>query len=138
MVRTEIYLLLSIYYLLPGLLNERTLNALRNTEIQSLSLVASLRDENGLNMSGMESLRGECELIVYFVHNFFLMLKQLVFSLPNSFLFLSELSFNGIPLDDFDLVHIHHLPRLSTLRLNCTGIGNEASVESPCSTLRSR
>jgi hypothetical protein len=54
-----------------------------------------------------------------------------VFSKPHSFLFLSELSLSGTRVHDIDVVHIHHLPRLVTLIMNNTGIGNEASV-SPC------
>ncbi|TFK34572.1 hypothetical protein BDQ12DRAFT_613296, partial [Crucibulum laeve] len=42
------------------------------------------------------------------------------------FLFLSELSFTGTLIEDFDIVHIHHLSALSVLFLNNTGIGNEA------------
>ncbi|EDR04131.1 uncharacterized protein LACBIDRAFT_331008 [Laccaria bicolor S238N-H82] len=45
---------------------------------------------------------------------------------PNTFLSLTELSFSGTRVHDFDLIHIHHLPKLSILFLNNTGIGNEA------------
>lgn len=51
-----------------------------------------------------------------------------VFSKPNSFPFLSELSFSGTRISDFDITHIQHLPKLSTLLLNNTGISNEAYV----------
>jgi hypothetical protein len=51
-----------------------------------------------------------------------------VFSTPNSFFFLSELSLCETSIHDSDLAHIHHLPKLATLRLDNTGIGNEASV----------
>lgn len=51
-----------------------------------------------------------------------------VFSKPHSFLFLTELSFSATRVQDADIVHIHHLPRLVTLLLNNTGIGNEGSV----------
>ncbi|KIJ94986.1 hypothetical protein K443DRAFT_109529, partial [Laccaria amethystina LaAM-08-1] len=44
----------------------------------------------------------------------------------NTFLSLTELSFSGTRVHDFDLIHIHHLPKLSVLFLNNTGIGNEA------------
>ena len=47
---------------------------------------------------------------------------------PNSFLSLTELSFSGIRIHDLDLIHIRHLPKLSVLFLNNTGIGNEAYV----------
>ncbi len=49
-----------------------------------------------------------------------------VFSRPNSFIFLTQLSFSGSQIQDFDLVHIQHLPRLSVLYLDNTRIGNEA------------
>ena len=51
---------------------------------------------------------------------------EVVFSKPNSFLFLSELSLSDASLQDFDMTYIHHLPRLSHLWLSNTGIGNEA------------
>lgn len=50
------------------------------------------------------------------------------FQKPNSFLFVSEISLSGASLQDFDVVSIHHLPRLSILWLNNTGIGTEAFV----------
>jgi len=40
----------------------------------------------------------------------------------------SEISLSDTPLQDFDIVSIHHLPRLSVLWLNNTGIGTEAFV----------
>lgn len=49
-----------------------------------------------------------------------------VFSKPNSFLHLSQLAFSRTPIDDSDLVHIQHLPRLEHLGLEDTCIGNEA------------
>lgn len=50
------------------------------------------------------------------------------FQKPNSFLFVSEISLSDTPLQDFDVVSIHHLPRLSVLWLNNTEIGTEAFV----------
>jgi len=41
-----------------GLLNARVLQAFRASEIRSLSLSASLIDQDGLNISGSDSLRG--------------------------------------------------------------------------------
>ncbi|KAJ7058613.1 hypothetical protein C8F01DRAFT_1255760 [Mycena amicta] len=67
-----------------------------------------MNDEDGMNIAGKSLLS--------------------VFSKPNSFLFLSELSFNGTRMQDIDLVHIHHLPWLMTLLLNNTGISNEGPV----------
>ncbi|KAJ7651061.1 hypothetical protein FB45DRAFT_1018418 [Roridomyces roridus] len=89
-----------------GLLNMRVMKILRTSEIWKLTLRESLEDEDGLNLGGKDLMT--------------------VFSKPNSFLFLAELSFNGVRVEDFDLFHIQHLPRLITLSLNNTGIGNEA------------
>lgn len=89
-----------------GLLNSRVISILRTSEIRRLSLGDSLADEDGLNIDGRDVFS--------------------VFSKPNSFLFLSFLSLSGTLVHDFDLVHIQHLPRLSTVLLNNTGIGNEA------------
>ncbi|TRM68547.1 hypothetical protein BD626DRAFT_118050 [Schizophyllum amplum] len=89
-----------------GLLNPAILSILRTSELRSLSLTASLLDEDGLNLAGQDIFP--------------------VFSKPNSFLFLTELIFAGTPLHDFDFTHIHHLPRLAMLSLDNTGIGNEA------------
>ncbi|KAF8650024.1 hypothetical protein AX16_005462 [Volvariella volvacea WC 439] len=88
-----------------GHLNENVLSILRTSEITSLHLTPSLIDQAGLNVSGPEILA--------------------VFGKPNSFLFLSKLNMSGTPLQDYDLKHIHHLPRLSALLLSSTGIGNE-------------
>ncbi|KAF7290065.1 hypothetical protein HMN09_01311600 [Mycena chlorophos] len=88
-----------------GLLGPQVLAILRTSEIWRLLLTESMNDAQGLNIGGRSILPN--------------------FSKPNSFLFLQELSFNGTPVQDIDLVHIHHLPRLVTLLLNGTGIGNE-------------
>lgn len=53
----------------------------------------------------------------------------LVLAKPNSFQCLTELDISEVPINDFDLTHVHHLPRLTTLVLNNTGIGNEACVD---------
>jgi hypothetical protein len=45
---------------------------------------------------------------------------------PCSFQCLTELNLSEVSLQDLDLIHVHHLPRLSTLLLNETGIGPEA------------
>ncbi|KAI0926360.1 hypothetical protein AcV5_008846 [Taiwanofungus camphoratus] len=76
------------------------------SEVEALDLTASLMDEEGLNLGARDLLH--------------------VFAKPNSFLFLAELSLSGARLRDFDLTHIHHLPRLARLWLSNTGIGNEA------------
>ncbi|KAK7017350.1 hypothetical protein R3P38DRAFT_2635246 [Favolaschia claudopus] len=89
-----------------GLLNVRILAFLRTSEIWRLKMTDSFDDEDGLNLGSKDILT--------------------VFSKPHSFLFLTELSFSGTRVQDPDIVHIHHLPRLVTLCLNNTGIGNEA------------
>ncbi|KAF6741421.1 hypothetical protein DFP72DRAFT_1083998 [Ephemerocybe angulata] len=33
--------------------------------------------------------------------------------------------FSGTPIEDFDLIFLHHLPKLLALDLNDTGVGNE-------------
>ena len=109
-----------------GLLNVRVLDMLRTSEIRSLSLTASLLDEDGLNMSGRDMLPGKLLVPYSFPPP---LICHSVFGKPNSFLFLSELSFCDTSVEDFDLVHIHHLPRLATLLLTNTGIGNEAYVQ---------
>lgn len=55
-------------------------------------------------------------------------LQSLVFSKPNSFVFVSYIAIDNSPIADFDIVHIHHLSRLSVLSLCNTDIGNEAFV----------
>jgi hypothetical protein len=109
-----------------GLINEHVLNLFRSSEIRSLDLTASLADEGGLNMSGGDTLRGNW---LYSAQSApAAMPVFLVFSAPNSFLFLTNLSFAGTPLCDSDLAYIHHLPKLAYLNLDRTDIGNEASV----------
>ncbi|EDR00031.1 uncharacterized protein LACBIDRAFT_334517 [Laccaria bicolor S238N-H82] len=49
-------------------------------------------------------------------------------TLSPPFLSLTKLSFRGTRVHDFDLIHIHHLTKLSILFLNNTGIGNEAGT----------
>ncbi|KAJ6489068.1 hypothetical protein C8R45DRAFT_901995 [Mycena sanguinolenta] len=89
-----------------GLFNVRVLTFLRTSEIWRLTMAESMGEEDGLNLAGKDVFP--------------------VFSKPHSFLFLTELSFSGTRVQDADIVHIHHLPRLSTLLLHNTGIGNEA------------
>ncbi|KAI0956427.1 hypothetical protein AcV7_006837 [Taiwanofungus camphoratus] len=91
---------------LDGHLTAQVLHLLRMSEVEALDLTASLMDEEGLNLGARDLLH--------------------VFAKPNSFLFLAELSLSGARLRDFDLTHIHHLPRLARLWLSNTGIGNEA------------
>jgi hypothetical protein len=56
------------------------------------------------------------------------LIRRTVLAKPNSFQCLTELNLSETLIQDFDLTYIHHLPRLTTLLLNNTGIGNEASV----------
>ncbi|GBE90107.1 hypothetical protein SCP_1801310 [Sparassis crispa] len=89
-----------------GHLNARILNILRTSEVKCLDLTASIMDEAGLNLGASDLLH---------------VLKK-----PNSFLFVTDINLSDISLHDFDLTHIHHLPRLKRLWLSNTGIGNEA------------
>ncbi|KAF6743243.1 hypothetical protein DFP72DRAFT_1080442 [Ephemerocybe angulata] len=45
---------------------------------------------------------------------------------PGTFMYLEILVFSGTPIEDFDLIFLHYLPKLSVLDLNDTGVGNEA------------
>ncbi|EMD33463.1 hypothetical protein CERSUDRAFT_126177 [Gelatoporia subvermispora B] len=104
--------------LLPGIrLKERVLisrafthqeivNVLGREEIEHLDMRASIADHEGLNLDARGLLH--------------------VFGKPNSFLFLKELNLSDTSIRDYDIVHIHHLPRLSHLWLSNTGIGNES------------
>ena len=56
-----------IYKFSLGLLNAQVLDAFRTSEIRSLSLTASLLDQNGLNISGRDSLRGRRPCFVYVI-----------------------------------------------------------------------
>ncbi|KAJ7239395.1 hypothetical protein B0H12DRAFT_1189995 [Mycena haematopus] len=107
-----------------GLLNIRVLTFLRTSEIWRLVMTESMGDEDGLNLAGRDvfpgARRGRPSAHPLTV------VAPTVFSKPHSFLFLTELSFGGTPIQDADIVHIHHLPRLVTLLLHNTGIGNEA------------
>ncbi|KAF8151043.1 hypothetical protein B0H34DRAFT_785117 [Crassisporium funariophilum] len=89
-----------------GHVHQRVLQCFQESDIKEISFASFASDENGLNLCARE--------------------LYTVFSFPNSFLFLSELSFSGIRVHDFDLLHIQHLSRLAILLLNETGIGNEA------------
>ncbi|KAF9007379.1 hypothetical protein BDQ17DRAFT_1539788 [Cyathus striatus] len=90
-----------------GNLTARIINIIsKEPTVWRLSLSESMVDENGLNLCGNEFIAP--------------------FSKPDNFINLSELSFSGTQVEDFHLINIHHLPRLSTLFLNNTGIGNEA------------
>ncbi|KAF8813527.1 hypothetical protein BYT27DRAFT_7335124 [Phlegmacium glaucopus] len=108
--------LLGLKYLTPeafmdfmvenGHITRRILDIFCDSEIKRISFAFFAFNENGLNLCG---------------HEFYS-----AFSRHDSFRYLSELSFSGIRVFDFDLLHIQHLPSLSILYLNQTGIGNEA------------
>ncbi|EAU85193.1 hypothetical protein CC1G_06209 [Coprinopsis cinerea okayama7 len=89
-----------------GLITPAILDILRTTSIYSLSLAASLAEEGGLNICGQDMLK--------------------ILNKPGSFESLTELSLAGSRINDFDLIHIHRLPKLSALHLNQTSVGNEA------------
>jgi hypothetical protein len=90
-----------------GHLNVATLDILRFSDVERVSFPRSFFNrENGLNLGGNE---------IYSV-----------FGKPDVFRSLSRISFSGIRLLDSDIIHFHHLPRLSTLLLDETGITNEA------------
>ncbi|KAH8101836.1 hypothetical protein BXZ70DRAFT_79817 [Cristinia sonorae] len=91
---------------MDGSLNTRILNLLRMSELECIDLTASMTDAEGLNLDSQQLLH--------------------VFAKPNSFLFLNEMNLSGAKLEDSDLIHIHHLPRLARLWISNTGIGNEA------------
>lgn len=122
----DAYMIHSRIFILPlGHLNVHVLNALRMSEIKSLSLTTSINDADGLNLAGRDILPGErFKVNIYSASD----TVAPVFSKPNSFLFLSELFLSGTPLADSDIVYIHHLPRLAKLILDDTEIGNEAFV----------
>ncbi|KAF9554469.1 hypothetical protein CPC08DRAFT_672182 [Agrocybe pediades] len=88
-----------------GYINERTLQVFRLSSVRRIAFAPSMFDENGLNLSGSE---------VYSV-----------FDNRENFLSLHELSFTGVRIKHSDLLHIHHLPCLSILTLEKSGIGNE-------------
>lgn len=100
------------------------LDILRTTDVERISHVNSLFDENGLNLCGKDLFLGM--LLSLYSLSVLRRFIQTAFSSPNTFLSLTELSFSGTRVHDFDLIHIHHLPKLSILFLNNTGTGNEA------------
>ncbi|KAF5342427.1 hypothetical protein D9611_001240 [Ephemerocybe angulata] len=89
-----------------GYMNHCVLKAFRRSDITTLSLGTSLSDEDGLNICGQDVIKS--------------------LGKPGSFLHLTELSFSESCVEDFNLIYLHHLPKLSVLHLNNTGIGNEA------------
>ncbi|PFH51112.1 hypothetical protein AMATHDRAFT_143372, partial [Amanita thiersii Skay4041] len=88
-----------------GYLNTRILELFRASKITRLSLSESLRDAYGLNLI-------EDHLFP-------------VFSKPNSFLCLTDLILDGIPLTATMLLHIQHLPKLSKLSLFDSAVDDE-------------
>lgn len=89
-----------------GHLNTYTLDTLRQSDVERIVIPRSFFDcENGLNLKGNEIFS--------------------VFGKPDAFRTLTRLTFSGIRLLDSDIIHFHHLPRLSVLLLDETGITNE-------------
>ncbi|KIY68015.1 hypothetical protein CYLTODRAFT_352175 [Cylindrobasidium torrendii FP15055 ss-10] len=89
-----------------GFLNPRVMTMLRTSEIRALSMTESMDEESGLNIGSRDIIK--------------------VFNEPNSFTFLTYLSFSGCRVLDMDIMYIQHLPKLAILLLNNTGISNEA------------
>ncbi|KDQ58982.1 hypothetical protein JAAARDRAFT_127677, partial [Jaapia argillacea MUCL 33604] len=89
-----------------GILDCRILPLFRASRVSQLDLTKSVQQEGGLNMFGLDLLK--------------------VLSMPNSFRFVTEIKLCDTPMKDLDLIHLHHLPRLSQLCLDNTTIGNEA------------
>ncbi|KAI0667959.1 hypothetical protein C8Q78DRAFT_1071662 [Trametes maxima] len=89
-----------------GHITDQVLRFFRTSEVECLDLAASMADEDGLNLGARDLLR--------------------VLSVADSFLFLEELNFAGVALNDADVLYFNRLPRLSRLWLSNTGIGNEA------------
>ncbi|TEB31514.1 hypothetical protein FA13DRAFT_1687767 [Coprinellus micaceus] len=89
-----------------GYMNHTVLNIFQRTGITRLCLSTSLWDEDGLNICGEEVIKS--------------------LGTPGGFDHLEELDFSRSLVHDFNIIHIHHLPKLSDLCLSNTGIGNEA------------
>ncbi|KAI0648655.1 hypothetical protein C8Q79DRAFT_461996 [Trametes meyenii] len=89
-----------------GHITDQVLRLFCSSEVECLDLAASMADEDGLNLGARDLLR--------------------VLSTTDSFLFLEELNFAGVALNDADILYFNRLPRLSRLWLSNTGIGNEA------------
>lgn len=87
-------------------MNHSVLKTFQRTGVTSLCLSNSLVDEDGLNICGEEVIKTLGE--------------------PGCFEHLMELDLSKSLVLDFNLVHIHHLPKLENLSLSNTGIGNEA------------
>ncbi|KAF8637752.1 hypothetical protein AX17_002594 [Amanita inopinata Kibby_2008] len=88
-----------------GHLNSRVLEVFRASKVTRISLNESLNYANGLNLISDE---------LFFV-----------FSKPNSFRFLTDLSLDGLCLQTSMISHIQHLPKLARLSLYDSGINNE-------------
>ena len=107
--------------IVPGKLTHRTLDILRTSEIAYLDLSSSMGDQDGLNLDAQALLHGTVDALrICSPHTLS------VFSKANSFLFLAEVNLAGSQLNESDLLHLAHLPRLARLWLTDTGITNEA------------
>lgn len=107
-----------------GYLNSRVMTMLRTSEIRALSMTDSMDEESGLNIGSRDIIKGRPN---FFNHEHRVD-AVLVFNQPNSFTFLTYLSFSGCRVLDMDIMYIQHLPKLAILLLNNTGISNEACV----------
>lgn len=102
------------------------LNVLRTSEIEFLDLCASLADEGDLNLGARDLFQGTIDASALWMSGPYC--TFLVFTMPNSFLFLYEINLSGIKLHESDVMSLHHLPRLGQLWLQGTAIRNEAYV----------
>ena len=114
----------------PGYINEKVLLIFSDTQVECIAFSQSMSYENGLNVSGSEVYSGKLHLHFGSFRGTFLT-QTTVFNRPDTFLFLTEVSFAGVRLRDSDLRYLYHLRKLSVLNLSETGIGNEASVARP-------
>ncbi|THH08190.1 hypothetical protein EW146_g9071 [Bondarzewia mesenterica] len=89
-----------------GHFNMNTLPLLCFSDVERLDLTPSLSPENGLNIGGRHMMQ--------------------VFQTARAFQNLTYLALDSAPLQDRDILCIQNLPKLATLELSSTGIGNEA------------
>ncbi|KAI0064939.1 hypothetical protein BV25DRAFT_210514 [Artomyces pyxidatus] len=91
-----------------GNLNARILRTFRRSDIRRIDMTKSLTNQSGHNDTGR--LAGMLQVL----------------GSPGSFRALTFLLLDNVPLENRDILHIHHLPMLAGLNLCNTGIGDEA------------
>ncbi|KAG8856037.1 hypothetical protein FRB96_006604 [Tulasnella sp. 330] len=87
-----------------GLLNLASLTLLQNADIKTMSLTESMKGVNGLNEGGRDALQA--------------------FTLPYSFIALTNLILSDVPLRNSQIRDVIFLPNLGVLRLDNTSIEN--------------